>query len=47
MDFFDRLSLYVKAVGVEYVHVAWDLASVGMDNEDHFELASTLAGGFE
>jgi hypothetical protein len=47
MEFFDRLSLYVKAVGVEHVHVAWDFASAGLDDEQHFELASMLAGGFE
>jgi hypothetical protein len=47
MDLIDRLALYVKAVGVEHVHVAWDMASTGMGDEDHFELASMLAGGFE
>jgi len=45
MTFWDRLSMYLDAVGVQDCGTAWDLAGAPMDDASHREFAYLLAGG--
>ena len=42
MQFWDRLALYVEAVGLDNAAVAWDLAHTDMADDDHMEFALML-----
>lgn len=42
MQFWDRLALYVEAVGLDNAAVAWDLAHADMPDDDHLGFALML-----
>lgn len=45
MSFYDRLSMYLDAVGVSEAGTAWDLAGAPMSDQDHRDFAMILVGG--
>ena len=45
MSFWNRLSMYLDAVGVGEAGTAWDLAGVSMSDQDHRDFAMLLVGG--
>ena len=47
LNFWDRLSMYLDAVGVESGKFAWDLARLPLEDADHRDLAVTLVKGPE
>jgi hypothetical protein len=47
MTFWDKLGMYIDAIGVENAGTAWDLSSAPMPDDDHVHLASMLIGGEE
>ncbi len=44
MTFWDKLGMYLDAVGVSDAGTAWDLAGVPMSDNDHRDFALTLVG---
>jgi hypothetical protein len=47
MTFWDRLSMYIDAIGVENSGTAWDLSSAALSDNEHRGLASLLIGGIQ
>ena len=45
MNFWDKLTMYVDALGVQNCGVAWDLARVPLKDEDHSDLVNRLVSG--
>lgn len=45
MSFWDRLSMYLDAVGIGEAGTAWDLAGAPMPDQDHRDFAMLLVGG--
>ncbi len=45
MSFWDKLSMYLDAVGVSEAGTAWDLAGAPMPDSDHRDFAMTLVRG--
>jgi hypothetical protein len=45
MSFWDKLSMYLDAVGVAEAGTAWDLAGAPMSDNDHRDFATILVRG--
>lgn len=45
MSFWDRLGMYLDAVGIGEAGTAWDLAGAPMPDQDHRDFAMLLVGG--
>jgi hypothetical protein len=45
MSFWDKLSMYLDAVGVSEAGTAWDLAGAPMPDNDHRDFAMILVRG--
>lgn len=47
MSFWDKLSMYLDAVGVSEAGTAWDLAGAPMPDNDHRDFAMILVRGMQ
>ena len=47
MTFWDKLGMYVDAVGLENAGVAWDLSLAPMSDVDHRDFATILIAGIQ
>jgi hypothetical protein len=47
MTFWDKLGMYVDAVGLENAGVAWDLSLAPMSDVDHRDFATALIAGIQ
>ena len=45
MTFWDTLSMYIDAIGVESAGTAWDLSHAALSDDQHRDFAALLIGG--